>query len=102
MENCLGNSMNHILQMQTDDENPIQFLKSENDIKNFIRSLLHSVKCIHEVGIVHRDLKLDNIMIDQGKVKIIDFGLSKIVDPQQKEILTSLVGTPHYIAPEIF
>jgi serine/threonine protein kinase len=102
MENCLGNSMNHILQMQTDDENPIQFLKSENDIKNFIRSLLHSVKCIHEVGIVHRDLKLDNIMLDQGKVKIIDFGLSKIVDPQEKEILTSLVGTPHYIAPEIF
>ena len=40
MENCLGNSMNHILHMQTDEENPTQYFKCENDIKNFIRSVL--------------------------------------------------------------
>jgi serine/threonine protein kinase len=69
--------------MQTDDENPIQYFKCENDIKNVMRSLLHSVKCLHEVGIVHRDLKLDNIMLNQGEVKVIDFGLSKIIDPKE-------------------
>lgn len=92
--------MSHLLHMQTDEENPTQYFKCENDIKNVVRSLLHSVKCLHENDIVHRDLKLDNIMINNGEVKIIDFGLSKIIE--EKEELTQLVGTPHYIAPEIF
>jgi calcium-dependent protein kinase len=65
-----------------------------------MRLLLHSVKCLHEAGIIHRDLKLDNIMINQTEVRIIDFGLSKVIQDKQK--LTTLVGTPHYIAPEIF
>lgn len=102
LENCRGNSMSHLIQMQTDEENPIQYFKCENDIKNVLRQLLHSIKCLHDVGIVHRDLKLDNIMMDEGEIRIIDFGLSKIINPEEKEKLTTVVGTPHYIAPEIF
>jgi calcium-dependent protein kinase len=100
MENCQGDSLSHILQMQTDEENPTQFFRSENDIKNVMRLLLHSIKCLHDLGIVHRDLKLDNIMISQGELRIIDFGLAKILENNEK--LNTLVGTPHYIAPEIF
>jgi serine/threonine protein kinase len=88
--------------MQTDEENPVQYFKSENDIKNVMRLLLHSVKCLHDAGIVHRDLKPDNIMIDQGELRIIDFGLSKTINLEEKEKMTNLVGTPHYMAPEIF
>ena len=53
---------------------------------------------LHERDIAHRDLKPENIMIgDDGYPKLIDFGTAKIV----KERTFTMVGTPHYMAPEI-
>jgi serine/threonine protein kinase len=72
--------------------------------------LLYTIKYLHDIGFSHRDLKLDNIMIKSGdspaaqiEVKIIDFGLSKRFDPDDNcsGKFTSLVGTPHYLAPEV-
>lgn len=55
---------------------------------------------IHSKNILHRDIKLDNILLDgKGKVKIADFGVSKVVKPG--EIMREQCGTPAYIAPEI-
>lgn len=55
---------------------------------------------MHEIGITHRDIKLDNILLDgRGNVKIGDFGVSRRV--QEDEILREQCGTPAYIAPEI-
>ncbi len=49
---------------------------------------------------VHRDLKLENVLIDQNKlVKLIDFGFSIAIAPETK--LNIFCGTPSYMAPEI-
>ena len=51
------------------------------------------------MGLVHRDLKLDNIMMNNSqKIRIIDFGLSISIDGEK---LSGLVCTAHYIAPEV-
>lgn len=55
---------------------------------------------LHNQGIAHRDLKLENILIDQdGYLKIIDYGLAKMIG--QEELSMSFCGTPEYLAPEM-
>ena len=55
---------------------------------------------MHHKGIIHRDLKLENILVDEkGYLKIIDYGLAKIL--QGDELAMSYCGTPEYLAPEI-
>jgi serine/threonine protein kinase len=67
--------------------------------------ICEALQYAHEHGIVHRDIKPENILLDkQGRVKIADFGIAKILGTQQKEEkLTGeqqSIGTPHYMAPE--
>ena len=52
---------------------------------------------MHAQDISHRDVKLENIIVDRGKVKLLDFGFSCI----SKEKLKIFCGTPSYMAPEI-
>jgi serine/threonine protein kinase len=61
---------------------------------------------MYKKGIIHRDLKPENILIqktgnnpDQMQLKIADFGFSKAVSNFQKELMTSMLGTPLYMAP---
>lgn len=58
---------------------------------------------MHGFGIVHRDLKLENIMMsdntDKSVPKIVDFGLAKIIGPS--ESATEPFGTLGYVAPEV-
>ncbi|CAD8133114.1 unnamed protein product [Paramecium pentaurelia] len=51
------------------------------------------------IGYVHRDIKLENILIDKDQIKIIDFGFAEQIN---REVLTSGQGTVGYMAPEIF
>lgn len=64
---------------------------------------MQGVKYLHGLGIVHRDLKLENIMMndagDKALPKIVDFGLSKIIGPN--ETATEPFGTLGYVAPEV-
>lgn len=56
----------------------------------------------HSIGIVHRDLKPSNILVTQptGLVKVLDFGVSKIMSASDLTITRSSIGTPRYMAPE--
>ena len=62
---------------------------------------LRGVMYAHHMGIVHRDLKPDNIIIThQNEVKIMDFGVAKILDNKEPTRSRSMVGTLLYISPE--
>ena len=72
----------------------------ENLAKYFFKQIIEALHYIHQKNIVHRDIKLDNILLDhEGNVKICDFGVSKLVKPGEK--MMEQCGTPAYIAPEI-
>ena len=74
---------------------------SENISKIIFKQIIEGLKYINKKGIVHRDIKLDNILIDlNNTVKICDFGVSKRIT--ENEIMIDHCGTPGYIAPEIY
>jgi serine/threonine protein kinase len=74
---------------------------SEKVAKFLFRQIILGIKHIHSQLIVHRDIKLENILIDMNnKVKICDFGIGIILSSEDQE-LHSHCGTPMYIAPEI-
>ncbi len=86
-----------------------EILKKEGAIpvekaKKYMLQILDAFSYAHNMGIVHRDIKPSNIMITKSDdVKILDFGIGKIVDEENKQDLTSTgirLGTLMYMAPE--
>jgi len=72
----------------------------ESTIKFYASQLVQVIGYLHSNGIVHRDLKLENILLDSdGYLKLIDFGLSTIVE--EGHYAFTLCGTPEYLSPEI-
>jgi serine/threonine protein kinase len=73
---------------------------NEQTAKFIFRQIVEALRYIHSQNIIHRDIKLDNILIDlNNTVKICDFGVGRQV--QLGDVMHDQCGTPAYIAPEI-
>ncbi|MEN8152869.1 MAG: protein kinase [Acidobacteriota bacterium] len=71
------------------------------EVINYAIQICEGLKCAHEAGIVHRDIKPQNIIINkEGQVKILDFGLAKLKGVSQLTKESSTLGTIHYMSPE--
>jgi hypothetical protein len=67
--------------------------------REWFLGLARAVAHLHDQGVVHRDLKPGNVFIENGQVKVGDYGLSKALSCSQRQ--TQSVGTVYYMAPEI-
>jgi len=83
----------------------LQFVKQraafeEGQAKQIFRQVVYGLGHCHCRSVLHRDIKLDNILMDgdQG-IKICDFGVSRLIEKDQ--VITEQCGTPAYLAPEI-
>lgn len=70
-------------------------------VKQWFPALARAVGHLHDHGIVHRDLKPANIFLENGILKVGDYGLSKSISSSRGAAQTQSVGTVHYMAPEI-
>src|SRR5271155_1137682 len=73
----------------------------EAEVRNWLKGLVDGVAYLHDHGIVHRDLKPANLFMEEGVVKIGDYGLSKMISNQQASHQSESIGPCHYMAPEI-
>jgi serum/glucocorticoid-regulated kinase 2 len=73
---------------------------SEETVRFYGAQIALAIGELHSKGIMHRDLKLENILVDnKGYLKIIDYGLAKVL--KTDELAQSYCGTPEYLAPEM-
>ncbi|TVR10200.1 MAG: serine/threonine protein kinase [Planctomycetota bacterium] len=75
----------------------------EGEALAIVRQCLEGLRYAHDKGLIHRDIKPDNIMINSmGQVKIADLGLARLQEAEDRNATGSgsFMGTPHYMAPE--
>ena len=95
MEYCEGGTLENYLENKKKIDNVI----TNEEIKNILTQLINGMKEIND-KVIHRDIKLKNILLKNGIIKIGDFGISKSVSDVTRTITFKGYGTPEYTAPE--
>jgi tRNA A-37 threonylcarbamoyl transferase component Bud32 len=77
-----------------------KFRVPEEECRDIFKKICSSIKYCHSKNVIHRDIKMENILINKNNiVKLIDFGFSIVCAADEK--LSMFCGTPSYMAPEI-
>ncbi|CAL1535570.1 unnamed protein product [Lymnaea stagnalis] len=93
LENCSRKSLVHVLKHRK--------CLTEPEVRYYLRQLVDGVDYVHSNQIIHRDLKLGNMLLNEAMdLKLADFGLATRVDYEGEKKMT-VCGTPNYIAPEV-
>ena len=93
LELCQNQSMNEMIKRRK--------RLTEPEVKYYMKQLLHAVRYMHGINVIHRDLKLGNLFLDKNlNVKVGDFGLATRLSSSDEKRKT-ICGTPNYIAPEV-
>ncbi|KAK6172024.1 hypothetical protein SNE40_018426 [Patella caerulea] len=93
LENCSRKSLVHVIKHRK--------TLTEPEVRYYLQQLVEGAKYTHNNNIIHRDLKLGNMLLnEQMELKIADFGLATRLDFEGEKKMT-VCGTPNYIAPEV-
>ena len=93
MDLCAGGELYYLLHLKG--------RLNEQAAKFYFAEILLGLEHIHKKGIVYRDLKPENVLLDiDGHIKLADFGLSKVL-PSHASVTNSFCGSPEYMSPEM-
>lgn len=103
---CFSEKMQYIAMEYIDGITLKDYIDSERvlnwkDSVHFIIQILRALQTAHNRGIVHRDIKPQNIMLlTDGTIKVMDFGIAKFAREESMTATDQAIGTVHYISPE--
>lgn len=101
-----GTKMQYIVMEYIDGVTLKEYIARQKEIKwneavYFIQQVLCALKHAHSKGIIHRDIKPQNIMLlKDGNIKVTDFGIARFCTNETQTMLDRAIGSVHYIAPE--